>query len=327
MHTYKKYWLIAIMIAMAAGSIAAQTPSVSITGDSPSIVVYDNTSTPTWITGTITVTKNISTVSNITVDLSPKADSPYPRNDWTYIGTSSNSTETVDNFEVFSSQSTSGYVIKMWGTDNNVRSSNVYTYRFSTGTSTIGNTKSFNYYAVFWHDSSLTAGTYEIPMTFRVRNEQFRSNNNPSTSPVSTVTITLKVVVSPSALITFLSGMSGSTTTTAIVFDDVAATTTKDFRVSVKSNFRYSLSVSSSTDHGGNLKHTDPEVTDMIPYTLDVGTITMPISSTPYPIALMERPTAESGTREYKAAVTVGNIQNYTAGTYSDSLSFTVTAQ
>ena len=185
----------------------------------------------------------------------------------------------------------------------------------------------FLYYAVLWHYSPLSAGTYELPITFRVRDEKLNSWK-PDTNPVTTLTVYLKFLVAPSAAITFLSGKTGSATTTAILFDDVAATTTRDFRVSVKSNFRYSLSVSSPTGHGGYLKHTDPKVTDMIPYTLDVKTImNLPISSTPYPIALMERPTTASGTREYSAAVTVGNIQDYTAGYYSDSLSFRVTAQ
>lgn len=327
MHTYKKYWLIAIMIAMAAGSIAAQTPKVSLSGDNPPLVIYDNNGTPTWITGSIVVTKNYSTVTDITVDLEPKYDYPYPRNsNWKYIGPSGDISQYIDACDVFFSQSTSGNVIKMWDTDSGVRSYNVYMYRFASN-SGVGVSTSFNYYAVIWHDSSLPAGTYELPITFRVRNEYF-DGKKPNTNPVSTLTVYLKFLVAPSASITFLSGTSGSTTTTAIVFDDVAATTTKDFRVSVKSNFRYSLSVSSSTGHGGNLKHTNPEVTEMIPYTLNVGTITnLPISSTPYPIALMERPTAESGTREYKAAVTVGNIQDYTSGTYSDSISFTVAAQ
>lgn len=315
------------MIAMAAGSVVAQTPKVSLSGDNPPLVIYDNNGTPTWITGSIFVTKNDSSVTNITVDLEPKYDYPYPRNsNWKYIGPSSDISQYIDSCDVFFSQSTSGYVIKMWGTDRNVEDYNVFMYKFASN-SGVGVSTSFNYYAVLWHDSPLPAGTYELPITFRVRNEYF-DGKKPNTNPLSPLTVYLKFLVAPSAAITFLSGTTGSATTTAILFDDVAATTTRDFRVSVKSNFRYSLSVSSPTGHGGYLKHTDPKVTDMIPYTLDVETImNLPISSTPYPIALMERPTTASGTREYSAAVTVGNIQDYTAGYYSDSLSFRVTAQ
>lgn len=250
MHSYKKYWLIAIMIALAAGSIAAQTPRVSLSGDNPSIVLYDNNGTPTWITGSILVTKNYSTVTDITVDLDPKADSPYPRNsNWKYIGPSSDTSIYIDASEMYFSQSTNGNIIKMWGTDSNVQSSNVFKYKFAAN-SGVGVSTSFNYYAVFWHDTPLAAGTYELPITFRVRNEFF-DGRKPNSTPVSTLIVYLKFLVSPSASITFLSGTTGSTATTDIVFDDVAATTTKDFRVSVKSNFRYSLSVRSLTGHGG----------------------------------------------------------------------------
>lgn len=329
MRLYKKYWLIAIMIALAAGSIAAQTPKVSLSGDNPPIVIYDNNGTPTWITGTIVVTKNYSTVTDITVDLDPKADSPYPRNsNWKYIGTSSDTSTYIDACEVYFSQSTSGNIIKMWGSDSNVQSTNVYKYKFASN-SGVGVSTSFNYYAVVWHDSSLPAGTYELPITFRVRNEYF-DGRKPNTVPVSTLPLYLKFLVAPSATITFLSGTTGSTSTTDIVFDDVATTTTKDFRVSVKSNFRYSLSVRSPTGHGGVLKHTDVNVTDTIPYTFAIGGVPITVSTTPYIVASMERPTYSgtgTGTREYDASITVGNIQDYTAGLYSDSITFTVTAQ
>lgn len=324
MNSYKKYWLIAALIA-ATGVLGAQTALIS--GESPSIVIYDNTNTATWVTGTITVTKNYSTVTNITVDLSPKADYPYPRNsDWNYIGTNSDSSTYIENSEIYFSQSTSGNVIKMWGTDSGVGSGNVYTYTFPSGSASVGSTTTFQYYAVFWHSHSLAAGTYELPITFRVRNERFRSNRNPSTQPVDTQTVYIKFVVSPSATIGFLSGTSGSTAITSVVFNDVASTTTNNFRVSVKSNFRYSLSVSSPTGHGGELKHTDPNVTETIPYTFTIAGSPITVSSTPYTVASMERPTG-TGTREYAASITVGNIQDYTAGQYSDSISFTVTAQ
>ncbi len=325
MTIYKKYLLIAMMIATATWTAGAQT--VLLSAESPAIVIYDNAGTPTWVTGTITVTKNYSTVTNITVDLSPKADSPYPRNsDWIYIGTSSDSSTYIDNSEVFFSQSTSGNVIKMWGSDIGVGSSNVYTYAFPNGSATVGSTTSFQYYAVFWNNSSLSAGTYQLPITFRVRNERFRSYRNPSTQPVDTQTVYIKFVVAPSATIGFLSGTSGSTTISSVVFNDVASTTTSSFRVSVKSNFRYSLSVSSPTGHGGELKHVNANVTETIPYTFTIGGSPITVSSAPYTVASMERPTG-TGTREYAASITVGNIQDYTAGQYSDSISFTVTAQ
>jgi len=325
MTIYKKYLLIAVMIAAATWTAGAQR--VLLSGDSPAIVIYDNAGTPTWVTGTIIVTKNYSTVTNITVDLSPKADSPYPRNsDWNYIGTSSDSSKYIDNAEVLFSQSTYGDIIKMWGSDSNVGSNNVYTYAFPSGSATVGSTTHFEYYAVFWQDTPLAAGTYELPITFRVRNEQFKSRKNPSTQPVDTHTVYVKFVVAPSATIGFLSGTSGSTTISSVVFNDVASTTTNSFRVSVKSNFRYSLSLSSPTGHGGELKHTNANVTETIPYTFTIDGSPVEVSGTPYTVASMERPTG-TGKREYVASITVGNIQDYTAGQYSDSISFTVTAQ
>jgi hypothetical protein len=299
---------------------------VLISGDSPAVVVYDNvTKTPTWVIGTITLTKNQSNVTDITVDLSPKADSPYPRNsNWVFIGTSSDSPKYIDNFEVFFNQSTSGNIIKMWGSDSSVTSSNVYSYTFPSG-SAIGTTTSFQYYTVFWHDSSLTEGTYQIPITFRVRNESFKKFRLPKTDPVDTQLIYIKYVVNPSATIDFLSGSSGDTKISSISFNDVVTSTTSTFRASITSNFRYSLSVSSATEHGGELKHVNPEVIETIPYTFSIGGSTVTVSSTPYFVASMERPTG-TGTREYLASITIGDIQNYTAGKYSDFISFAVTA-
>jgi hypothetical protein len=98
----KKLCIFFLFSSLIAVTIGAQP--VLISGDSPPVVVYDNvTKAPTWVTGTIVVTKNQSDVTNITVDLSPKADSPYPRNsNWVYIGTSTDSAKYIDNFEVFS---------------------------------------------------------------------------------------------------------------------------------------------------------------------------------------------------------------------------------
>ncbi len=143
---------------------------------------------------------------------------------------------------------------------------------------------------------------------------------------MDTELIHIKYVVNPTATISFLSGSSGNTEVSSVVFNDVVSTITNQFRVCVNSNFRYSLSVNSATGHGGQLKHTDPDVTEPIPYTFTVGGSTVTLGTTPYTVASMERPTG-SGTREYLASITIGDIENYTAGRYSDSISFTVTAE
>lgn len=318
--TLQAFFLLSSLILVKLGA-----QPVLISGDSPAVVVYDNAQTQTWVTGTIVVTKNQSNVTDITVDLSPKASSPSLRNsNWVYIGTTTDITKYIDSFEVFFNQSTSGNIIKMWGSDSGVGDSNVYSYTFPSG-SAVGTTTSFQYYAVFWHNSSLTSGTYQLPITFRVRNENFRKNRNPRTDPVDTQLIYIKYVVNPSAAIDFLSGSSGDTKISSISFNDVVTSATSTFRVSIASNFRYSLSVSSATGHGGELKHVNAEVIETIPYTFSIGGSTVTVSSTPYFVASMERPTG-TGTREYLASVTVGDIQNYTAGKYSDSISFSVTA-
>jgi len=321
----KKLCIFFLSSSFFVASLIAQP--VLISGDSSDIVIYDDvTQSPTWVTGTIVVTKNQTDVTDITVDLSPKADSPYPRNsDWVYIGTSSDSAKYIDNFEVFFNKSTSGNIIKMWGSDSGVGNNNVFRYTFPSG-SAIGTTISFQYYAVFWHNSSLTSGTYQLPITFRVRNESFRKKRNPRTSPVDTQLIYIKYLVNPSATISFLSGSSGSAEVSSVVFYDVVSTVTNQFRVCVNSNFRYSLSVSSATGHGGELKHTNPNITETIPYTFTVLGSAITPGLTPYIVASMERPTG-SGIREYLASITVGDVQNYTAGRYSDSISFTVTAE
>lgn len=328
---HKKYivvFLLGTAVALAAG---AQVAGVSLTGSNPPSVIYGNTGALTWISGTVTVTKDVSTVTNVVVDLEPASTSPgnskKNRQSWKQVATAT--AIKLDYAQVFFSPSTNGNVIKQWDKDSNVTSSNVYFYVFPAGSAT-GTSTTFTYYMGFYNAASLAPGTYERLLTFRARLEPFpAAGTYPTTTPVATLDQIVSFVVSPTASLTFLAGTTGTTTTSQVAFGEVVSTTTQNFRVRVQSNFRYSLTVAS--EYGRVLRHASYDaavlpVNETIPYTLIVNGLTLPAGTSPLTVASLQQATGTTF-REYSASVTLNDITSYTAGSYSDKLRFTVTAQ
>jgi len=321
----KKLLLASLFLFFTTLLLSAQlTMSVSITDGT---VTYENTKQATWIDGYVTVRRpNRSTNPYFTVDLLPRADSmggEYPRNaDWMYYSTSDTISQIyIDNAEVFvgSNHSTSSNVLKTWDVvgigDNNVSSSNVLQGNFF-GSSL---TKTFYFCAVFWQNSTLGAGFYELPITFRLRQEQFNTSG-PTTSPIETSLQVLRFVVGTTASIYFKSGTSEIF---ELAFDEITALTPKDFTVSIQTNFRFYLTVESKNK--GKLIHID-HPNEQIPYSLVVEDTTIPLNAS-YRFPSSYKSTGfGTSSRNFASTITIGDISSYSAGRYEDILSFTVTA-
>lgn len=342
----KRMVSLALVLFAAASSLFAQILSISASA-TDGTVEYSNKwwgwsgGNPTWIDGTVTVTRSsISTNTPYTIDLAPKSDgttTTCPRNvNWTYYSTSgTSSTVTIDNAEIYSgtSHSTSSTnVLKLWDKagigDASVTTNNVF-----SGTMT-GSTTSVTYHfsAVFWHESNLAGGFYELPITFRVRNESFASNSVPATDPVASQTITLRFIVGNYATIYFKDS-TNSYELYSIQFDNITSNATKNFNLHIQSNFKYYVRVRST--NGGKLRHerygasTNP-VNEQVSYTLTYNGSTYPLASgTSYTLTPSKQSTTGFGTdsNSYPITLTLGTIDNLTAGEFSDSLAFTVTAQ
>jgi len=322
----KKLFLFFALSWFSALTLSAQlSMSVSITSGT---AVYSNYGYSTWIDGTVTV-RRASTATNpyFTVDLLPRADrigTYCARNDdWTYHSTDGSITQNfhIDNAEVYvgSNHSTSANILKTWDAagigDNNVSSGNVLQGNFS-GTSL---TRTFNFCAVFWQTSIMDAGFYELPITFRLRQEQF-STSGPTSEPIETSVQVWRFVVSTTAAIYF---KSGTNEIFEIAFDEITALTPKNFTVSIQTNFRFYLTVESK--NRGKRIHTEYP-NEQIPYTLVMQGTTIPLN-TSYRFPTRYRSTGfGTSSRDFSSTITLGDISSYTAGRYEDILSFTVTA-
>jgi len=330
--------LVAIALILLSAKLWAQAQTLGITATSADgTVIYGNNNTQAWIDGTITVSRSsLSTNPNFTIDLAPSADAVggvYPRNaNWRYYNTSGeNELVYINNSEVFkgSNHSLNASVFKMWDAagigDANVSSSNIYTGQFESSSLT----KTYNFCAVFWQNSGLPAGTYELPITFRLRDEAF-SSSGPTTAPVASVTVVLRFVIGTTAVV-FFSDTLGGTEMFNLHFDEVAASSPRDFYIYVQSNFRYYLNVrSANLGYLVHEKFSDPvnPVPEKISYSLKIGTTTIPLALGDYKFSTRYNTTGfGTSSRNYKGTITIGNVDEYSAGRYTDALIFSITSK
>ena len=332
----KSYWPL-IYALLAIYAVEAQVPAVTLAGSSQSSALFVPNA-QTWISGTITITKNDPTVSWVTVDLNPKATSPGNsrkfRQEWTNVVT--NVIQKIDVSQIYFSQSTGSPIIYMWGSDGDggtgVTASNVFSYQFPAG-SPVGTTISFPYYVMFQNAATPAPGTYERLLTFRARLERFAADNStPLTTPVTSLIVRPSFVVSPQGEIKLYAGTAGTTELSTLAFGTITGiTTTQQFRISVISNYRYSVSVTSR--RGGFFFHeidqslpagATPTI-EPIPYSFSLSGVLVALSSAPRMIVEYAPPTGSVAV-EKTAAITIGDVSDYTAGKYSDYFSFVMTA-
>lgn len=331
----KVLWLTVFIMLGATLSLGAQGQTLSLSGTiTTGTAINYNLSTEVWVSGTLTVTRSsLSSNPYFTIDLSPNADTVggvWPRNaNWTHYDTLGGSSSFyIDNSEIYVGivQSIYSPVFKKWDVtgvgDAGVTSSNIITGQFS-GSSL---TATFYFCAVSWHDNWLDAGFYELPLTFRLRSEAF-STGEPTTQPVSTLTLIERFVVGTAATIFF---KVGSQEVTEIAFSEPSTPVSQTFTISVQANFRFYLSVKSK-----NLGYMNHErygaavspVNERIPYTLSIDGTSIPLSAGTYKFPTRQWSTGfGTAAKNYTGTVSLGTVSNYSAGKYLDALSFIVTS-
>ena len=335
--------LLFVFCSFLAGALGAQTLSLTATSIDGT-AYYSNNRTAVWIDGSVTVTRSSTTVNPTyyTVDLAPNADmvgGTYPRNaNWEYYATNGqHNTIYLDNAEIYTRSAhfiNNSRVWKLWGAsgigDTSVVAKSVLSGSF-TGTQT---SITYPFAAVFWENGSLGTGFYELPLTFRLRNEQFVPNGVPTTEPIVTAPVMLRFIVGEYAVM-FFKNQAGGSEIFSLNFDTVATGTQETFAIAIQSNFKYHLSIKSA--YGQKLRHerygaaTSP-VNEEIGYAFSYNgtTKTLPAGVV---VRLESKQSANvSGTtygtvtRDREMTLTLGTISDFTAGKYADTLSFIITS-
>ncbi|MDP2790384.1 MAG: hypothetical protein Q8O15_01360 [Rectinemataceae bacterium] len=334
----KKYTMtLALSFALVVG-LSAQTQTLSFTAKTTTgTKAYLNNEQLTWVNGAIIVSRsNTTTNPTFTIDLAPNAGAVggvYHRNaDWRFYDTSGNSSiVNIDGAEIYvgSTNSSSSPIFKLWDAagigDTGVTSSNVVTGNFvSTNL-----TRTYYFCAVFMHNTNLPAGTYELPITFRLRQEAFVAGE-PTTAPIATAAVVLRYVVGTTATVFFRDTLNGPEIF-QLAFDEVTAATPKTFYIHVQSNFKYYVNVRSvNLGYLVHERYNDPitPVNEKIGYTMQIGTTTIPLASGSYKYNTSKYSTTGFGTttRSFTSTITLSDVTNYSAGRYSDILAFTITA-
>jgi len=339
----RNFLAIFALCAVFSASLAAQT--LSIVATSIDGTAYNsNNRTEVWIDGKVRVTRSSTTPNplNFTVDLAPNADqvnNTYPRNaNWIFYTINGQSYPIyLDSSEIFTGSTHYAYgtnVWKLWSAagigDAGVAANNVWSGSFTGSTTAL----EYPFAAVFWENGLLDNGFYELPITFRVRKETFSATAAPQTDPVASSTVMLRFIVGEYATI-FFKNQVGGTEILDLVFDDVTTGVQKSFAVAVQSNFKYHLSVKST--NGLKLRHerygaaTSP-VNEQISYffayegsnkTLGAGVVVRLASNQK---ANVSGTTYGTVTRDKTINLTLGTISDFTAGKYSDTLSFIITS-
>lgn len=318
----KKLGLVLLVLAVSVLALEAQTSTLQLTG-SPPAVLYD----PNWgsrytMTGTITVTRTTTYAGDpFTIDLMPVSTA---RNIWFFNGDPSDTITITDTntYVIASGRPNNRDIAKAWGVETGLTNYNVWRGSFSAGESS----KTFTYYVNFRHDNVLPHGIYQFINTFRLRAETFVANAQPTTPVLDTVSLANTVVVGTAVFLNFQD--ANGLPIDKIEFLETSTMTT-DFTILAQVNFVYKLSVMST--NYGILKHPEyPTVPDTIPYKLWVVNMTteVPLSTGLFYIA-QNQPKSSVAPSSFSARLQVDfdSLENYTAGKYSDILTFKVEAQ
>lgn len=99
---------------------------------------------------------------------------------------------------------------------------------------------------------------------------------------------------------------------------------TRGIDLLVRANVDYDVRVASL--HKGVLTHVEPEIDAVVPYLFSVDGVQRSLADGTAEVTSNPGPTTIEG-RRYTLSFTVGDLENPTAGTYEDTLTFTVTAR
>ncbi|MEN6491198.1 MAG: hypothetical protein ABFC85_04330 [Rectinema sp.] len=310
----KVLWLI-FCIAAAAG-LGAQTLSITAAPSPPTIIFTSNTNLQTTGYFTLKLSDTQSTYYAYS-DVSPNVG--YRK---TWYKFQNRSTSITIPFEVYENSSFSSSAIIYTGDTNRENVSELYKYTFAgAGTVTLP-----YYVRIPAISKTLSPGVYESTITLGTW-----LTNNQTKLPKSrsdTTSVVLSLVVTPQSSITISTNDSSGN----VVFGDISTESTgsKTFTVTIRSNYRYSLRVSSA--NGGKLLNPDAGGTESISYTMNIASVTpdLSVAGVQKDILLNQDYTGNdtsSGGDTYSGTVTLGAINAFTAGEYSDTLTFTISSQ
>jgi hypothetical protein len=351
----KKVVLCMLALGLSILPLAAQ--DMWLTGNVTSGTVVYNNPTMFWgywfdhsipIQGTVTVNSKADATGlspvPYTADMAPPSVSyngtTLRNSSWTHY-TTSGAVETVkiDTVKIYTAKANP---IMMWDVqgvgDSSITSKNVEQGQFNTNPQST----SFIFYANIEHNSALAAGLYELPITFRLRKEAFPANNAaPRTAPVSTLTLVLRFYVNTAVALFFTDGNTSAYNgqeITSLSFDEITAMISKQFTIHVQSNSDFYLSIKSANK--GKLRHSsynqasDKDKPDLeIPYDLAINGGNVDLVNLGYKSDLTTK-TVSSGSlgtvsRDFLATITINKgqpISYFAAGTYTDTLTFTVSS-
>jgi hypothetical protein len=211
----------------------------------------------------------------------------------------------------------------------NAGSAKLFSHSSLAGSTSMSDT--VNYYIKVTGAGVKAAGIYETGIILQSYKAGYNTGNVPNVPPdnPASANVTLSLVVSPTQTITVSSTdpKFGASPPTVAWGTITAAPSNVTFTVGVTANYRYNLLVSSQK--GGSLKN--PAGTEAIPYLLTMGLLSTNMTGTgTYNIALNQDYNNYTGgiaPTNFTGTISFPSFQSYTAGTYSDTLTFTISSQ
>lgn len=299
----KRVILAAISVVLAVYALSAQTYTISA-APTPYTILYTG-STPGTTSGSFTVTFTGLTISNPVSDISPVATS-RTNAAWTKVGGGTPINLSYNIYKDLSYTTVLNKLVKNQGTTELVI--HPYTTAFS---------QTVNYYVRVPAATPPPAGIYETVITIGSYQAGY-SGSGTIPALTTSANVTLSLVVGATQTIT----ISPASINYGIVTSKPADT---NFTVNVTSNYRYNLLVSSA--NGGALKNG----ANSVGYLLTMGAVpsTMVAGQT-YPVALNQaynNYTGGGAPTPFTGTISFPVFDAYIAGTYLDTLTFTISSQ
>jgi len=178
-----------------------------------------------------------------------------------------------------------------------------------------------SFYLVIPIEQVVRPGTYTDTVTLTVYTGNLTNNTQQRTRTL-TISITVLEQIDLS-LVNPGTGFNPTLTSRLIDFGILQAGKFSDFDLRVRSNIGYSITLSSQNQ--GNMAHIDPTDTSRIPYLFTANGSNVDLSGPSTTVINTPLVTSSLGT-PYPMRVTVGTINNASAGDYQDNITITIIA-
>ncbi|MEN6491199.1 MAG: hypothetical protein ABFC85_04335 [Rectinema sp.] len=312
----KKTGLLVIFIGFAVCSVAGQT--LSLSGVSPPTLVFAS-NTDLWIGGSFTLLYSGTAAITTVTDIYP-VSTKNVRTKWNNMATGKS--HVLATCEIYKTQATnSHYIVKAWGDEGSVTADNVYVTTFASGPGSV----TFQYWVNIRDSKTPKTGLFQLPILVRTRAQAFAGTPTP---PVTTLNLLLTMAINQNIVIC-ITGPGGiydpADSTETIDFGELSTPTPRKFRIFISSSFKYALNISSK--NRGVMVHENASISDVVPYTLSIGGLDIPLSSTMSVIANDQPANSDGEPTPYDSVLTPIPEPNLSSGNYSDSLTITISAR